>query len=91
MHTFSHAHCISLLIKSGYLRVCSVLGWGGMKWNHSIPRIHSYVRFERGTELGGSTKGYIPSRCGTNPSGRFGRTRWNGTVSPSNLIKFSYN
>jgi hypothetical protein len=75
----------------GGFRVCSVVELDGTEWDGSIPERRSLVRLRDMMEWPRSTKGNIQYRCGTHPSGQIGRTRWNGTVSPSNLIKFSYN
>jgi hypothetical protein len=73
------------------LRVCSVLEREGMEWDGSVPRRRSRVRFWNRMEWPRSTKGNIRQRCGMHPSAQIGRTRWNGTMPPSNLIKFGYN
>jgi hypothetical protein len=72
-------------------RVCSVVELDGTECDGFISGRRSHVRLRDMMEWPRSPKGNIQYRCGTHPSGQIGRTRWNATVSPSNLIKFSYN
>ena len=70
--------------------MCSVAEYSGMGWNRVVPQKHSGVRFWDGTESTRSSEANIRCRCGTHPSGRIGRTRWNGLshaliISPSRL------
>jgi hypothetical protein len=60
------------------LRVCSVSEPDGTEWNQVVPRGDSCVRFWDGTKPTRSSKANILCRSGTSPSGRFGRTKWNG-------------
>ena len=63
--------------------MCSFLESTGMEWNRSAPETRSCVRFERGMEWGGSSKQNIRLIFGMDPSGRFGRTEWNGLANLS--------
>ena len=52
-----------------------------MERNRLIPRGHSSVRLQNGSEPTHSTKENIPPRCGSNSSGRFGRIWRNGPLT----------
>jgi hypothetical protein len=73
------------------LRVCSVVKLDGTEWDGFILWRRSRVRLRDRMKWPRSTKGNNLYGCGTHPSGQIGRTRWNSTVTPSNLIKFSNN